>query len=412
MESRFTKQQKMVLAGIVISYTAAYLCRLNLSAALSSIASAFTLSDAQAGMLQTCFAVVYAAGQLINGAVVDRVSPVRHMLLGMMGFICVNLLMSTVTSFPALMALCMCNGVFQSMLWTPIVRLMALHFDTYQKRSTANVFVSLTLVAGHFMAWAISGFMAKTWSWRMSFSAPACVGLVCFCVVCLLFRHVRAVKGTREAASGSRHVKRIGVWPMLVGTGFAYILLACVLYGFVRDGIVTWAPTLITAMQGGSADATWATLIIPLINLLGVWASRFFGKHGHGKTRLCMVLLLLLAACFCAPLTLVQQLLLTAVLMGFGCASMYGLTPIVTAMIPLEYDRVGRIGLAAGLVDGFIYLGSALAGVLGGTISQYAGPRGLYLAWMAAALLAALLAFLSSRRKPMQTLAKYSADVE
>lgn len=62
MNVRFTRGQKAVLRGMVLAYTAAYLNRLNLGAALQSITAAFELTDAGAGLLQSAFAIVYAAG--------------------------------------------------------------------------------------------------------------------------------------------------------------------------------------------------------------------------------------------------------------------------------------------------------------------------------------------------------------
>ena len=98
--------------------------------------------------------------------------------------------------------------------------------------------------------------------------------------------------------------------------------------------------------------------------------------------------------------------------MGLSCAGLYGLNPFMTALVPLEYDKAGRVGMAAGLVDSFIYLGSALAGVLGGSISQHFGNNGLYVSWLTAAVLAAGLCFLAGSKKPMQALEKYNADAK
>ena len=68
MKPIFSTQQKRVLTMCVVMYTAAYVCRLNLSAALSSMLPALGLSMARGGMLQTLFAAIYAAGQFVNGS--------------------------------------------------------------------------------------------------------------------------------------------------------------------------------------------------------------------------------------------------------------------------------------------------------------------------------------------------------
>ena len=70
MNKPLTPTQKKLLTVCVLLYTAAYFCRLNLSAALDGIMRATALPITKAGFLQTVFALVYAAGQLVNGALV------------------------------------------------------------------------------------------------------------------------------------------------------------------------------------------------------------------------------------------------------------------------------------------------------------------------------------------------------
>ena len=403
---QFNRMQKAVLWGIVLAYTGAYLNRLNLSAALGSIASALSLTDARAGMLQSAFALVYAAGQLLNGAIVDRVNPVKHMLIGIVGFCCVNMLMSFAAGFEMLFVLCLFNGAFQSMLWTPIVRIMALYFEGKEARAKANIFISLTLVMGHLGAWAISGIMANAVGWNMSFRVPAVLGIAILFICRYLFRGVHVTAETKREKTRN-FAGKAPVFSVFMQTGFGFILLSCILYGFVRDGIVTWAPTLLATMGAGAMSATFIALIIPLINTLGILAGKFLNARGVGNTRFCVALMLLLTAAFCLPLPLSSVMVISALLMGFACAGLYGLNPLLTALIPLEYDKVGRIGLAAGLVDSFIYIGSALAGVLGGTVSQHFGANGLFVSWMLTALLSAALCFLSGMKKPMQALENF-----
>ena len=82
---------------------------------------------------------------------------------------------------------------------------------------------------------------------------------------------------------------------------------------------------------------------------------------------------------------------------GRCCAATYGSNPRLTTLIPREYEPAGRVGLTAGLVDGVIYLGSSLGGVLTGAISDAAGWTVVFLLWMAVAACSAALAFYSMR---------------
>ena len=171
MLKNFSKVQRRILLGCFIAYCTTYLGRLNLSQALPGIIREFSLSDAQAGLFQTVFAAIYAVGQLINGAIVDRIDENRHILIGIAASALCNLLFGAVSGYPALLLLWALNGAAQSMIWTPIVKILANRFDR-ERQTVANYFLSIALVAGHLAAWVIAGFMAQLVSWRLSFAIP------------------------------------------------------------------------------------------------------------------------------------------------------------------------------------------------------------------------------------------------
>lgn len=400
MTEPFSPQQRRVLWACVALYTAAYFNRLNLSAALGSVMDALAMDAAQAGLLPTAFAAAYAAGQFVNGALVDRLNPVRHMLAGLLGSAACNLLLGMSGGFPMMLALCVGNGACQSMMWTPIVRLLALYFREGRPRERANMMVTASFVAGHFGAWMISGYLAALTGWRCSFIVPAAIALPALWGASRLLRGVRA---GQAAAAGRGGARPAPAWPLFRATGFPLMLGACVLYGFARDGVVTWAPTLLRAAGGERLSATAVTLVIPAVNAFGLWAGYALLRRGRADCRLLIALLMLCAAAFALPLP-AAALLPQALLMGCACACLYGLNPMLTALVPLAYDRAGRVGLAAGLIDSLIYVGSALVGLAGGQVYARLGSHALYMSWAAALLTGSALAAMSGRRAYLRAL--------
>lgn len=393
MKPIFSAQQKRVLALCVILYTAAYVCRLNLSAALSSVMDAMQLSMARGGMLQTLFAAIYATGQFVNGAIVDRVNPAKYMLAGLAGSAACNLAMGLCASYPMMLAVWSLNAAFQSMLWTPVMRLLALYFREEKARERANETVALMLIVGHFIAWAIAGFVSAVSVWRLSFIVPAIIALLA----------IAAMGKTAVTLDVHRQEKKIHaeaqgpVLPMLMATGFFLVIATCVLYGFIRDSVITWTPTILARISGGDTVSSAAlTLILPAINMAGVllgFRLRRRGARPHGVVAVMMV-----ASIACsAALIPGSGTLLTAVLLSLICAAMYGANTMLTGLIPLEYDRTGRTSLTAGMIDSFIYAGSALSGVLAGGVYETLGARMLFAAWILAGGVSALLMHLSSR---------------
>ena len=76
------------------------------------------------------------------------------------------------------------------------------------------------------------------------------------------------------------------------------------------------------------------------------------------------VWLLGLCAAFSLVLTFGYQLspLLCTVLLGLCSAMAYGINPLLTGFLPMDYQSLGRVGMAAGLIDALIYVGSAFSG--------------------------------------------------
>ena len=392
MKKRFSPLQNHVIIACMMLYSTAYLNRLNLSAALGSVMESLSLSATRAGILPSAFAITYAAGQMVNGALVDRLNPVRHMITGLLCSAACNLLMAVSGSFEMLLVLCLLNGVFQSMLWTPVVRLIAMHFQQEQ-RPRANILISITLIIGHLGAWAISGYMSGILNWRASFAVPAVLVIPVVLIAGWLLRDVKveaasaAPKTAREADASIRSA--LGMYWV---SGFVIMLVVSVLFGFVRDSIRTWAPQILGEISGDAMSATTLSLVIPLINAIGMMGSYVLQRMPSLRNRRIVSLLMTAGMAFCALLCGAKSVALCALLMGCACACMSGVEPLMTTLIPMEYEREKLIGLSAGLMDSLIYVGSALAGVVAGFIRESMGLNALFLSWAAAAVIAALLA--------------------
>ena len=395
MKNVFTPKQRRIITACTVLYIAAYFCRLNLSAVLDPIAAHLSLSLPKAGLLQTVFAGVYAMGQLVNGTIVDRVNPVRHMFTGLFGAALCNMAMGFAASFPVMIFLWALNGVFQSMMWTPIMRIVTLYYDDTATRERANGTLAMTLIVGHFGAWAISGFLGELLNWRFAFIVPALIALAVFTACYLSLRDVMSdaerVNKLRKASAKAKQ----SPFAALLGTGFPLVLLTCVLYGFIRDSIVTWSPTILARLSTEIViPSTVFTLILPAINIFGVtigFALRYRGAQPH----VVVTMMKLLAVAAGALLLPGPGILITALLLGLICAGMYGANTMLTALIPLQYDRIGRTGMTAGMIDSTIYAGSAIAGVLGGTLYEGFGTSALYGAWIAAACVCSVLMMVS-----------------
>ena len=395
MREKFSPLQRSTLLLCFFAYASAYTGRLNLSAALPGLRGGIAMSDTQAGLFQTVFALVYAAGQIVNGSLVDKINVRRSIAVGLIVSAACNVLFGLTASFLVMLILWGLNGAAQSMLWTPIVKLVADRFSGHA-RDRASFVLSITVIFGHFIAWAISGTLASVLSWQYSFLIPAFIMASAGVFVFAALRREPVSNADTEALPSPSAPMPLG---KLIGhTGLAALLLCCVCNGFVRDGVVTWAPTVLSAgSRGMSLSSTLLSLIIPPLNILGIVLVRRCYRLLRGNARGAVGVLLLVSALMAWLLRFTSAPAACALLLGLCCASCYGINPMINTLIPMEYERAGRVGLVAGLVDCFIYLGSALAGTAAGALSDGYGWNAVYTVWAFVSALGAALAFVSLR---------------
>lgn len=394
---RYTQRQRRLLFALFAAYTAAYISRANLSPALAAIQADFGLTAAQAGLLPTFFSIPYALGQILSGALADRCRPRNMMTLGLMGSCTCNVLFSLANSYPLLVLLWCLNGCFQSMIWTPVVRLMATEYQE-SIRPRAMFAISMTLIVGFLIAWALSGWLTSLINWRWSMRVS---GLLTGLIGCASFL---LIGQSTPVAAPSFERKQAGTSPLklVLCTDLWLILLGCLFNGYVRDGIMNWAPKLLTDTQGiDLSGALGVMLIIPAINFLGILFGKALYRRLGQRTRLTCAWMQGLCAVFSLILMLAHGInpLLCTLLLGLCSAMTYGVNPLLTSFLPMDYDRLGCVGLAAGLLDALIYAGSALSGTLAGLICDHYGWNAVFASWMLCSSASVILILLSARKR-------------
>ena len=377
---RYTKNELSLLIACFFAYTAAYISRCNLSPSLDAIAKTFGVSAAQVGLLPTCFAIPYAAGQVFSGLLADRLPGPRLMLIGLLGSALVNVVFSFCPYFPLLVALWLINGILQSLIWTPIVRILAVHFRD-DVRDSAAFFMSLTLIFGYLFAWALSGLLTSLLSWRAAFrtsglvtAAVAVPSIFCMKRTPVDFSARRAEQ-TASAQASVRH--------LLLRTNLLLHLAACFANGYVRDGITNWAAKLLMDTQGiDLSSAVGIILIIPAVNFLGIRLVRtIYRRTGSNPYLSCGVMFSVCAAlCVLLPVSL-KALVFCVIVLVATSAMTYGLNPLLTTILPMQFSSLNRVALAAGLMDAMIYVGSSFSGSFAGFLSDQYGWPAVFVSW-------------------------------
>jgi len=182
-------------------YSCAYLCRVNYSMAVPFMQAAFGWDKAAAGMMAGGFFWAYAAGQVVNGRIGDRVNSRSYVAIGLAASGICNLAMGFTGSGGVMLALWTLNGFFQSMLFGPIMRTLS-RFVPEKKHPLMAVAISTTPPVGFFISYLLIGRMANEAYWRAMFEVPGLLLMALAGLWVVMYGYLRkkdAIK-TAEAA--------------------------------------------------------------------------------------------------------------------------------------------------------------------------------------------------------------------
>ena len=180
------------------TYMTAYLCRVNLSAVLDKLAGGLGVSVEYLGLTSSVYFVVYAVGQLLNGAIGDRVNPYHFVMLALASTGGINLILAFQTSGTAFTILWGLNGFCQSMFWSTLLRLLSFHTQEGQRKNVSAV-MSTCSVTGYLFSWIVLSWLFQECTFRPYFLVPALIALALIPAWFVLSR-----KAPITAAAGGR----------------------------------------------------------------------------------------------------------------------------------------------------------------------------------------------------------------
>lgn len=350
------------------------MARLNFSVVLPLISLELNFSKFSLGLIGGAYSISYALGQFIHGQLVERYGPRKILLFGLLLSALMNLLFGFVDYFVLFFVVWAVNGFAQAAGWPSVIKLVSSSFSSGFGR-VGGFFGSCFLV-GNMVAWPIVGYIVSVFGWRMGFIVPAAV------LVMLAFFIYFYVKDSENDIVERRNIVWIKNFKKLFSSrNIVVIALAFVLLQFVRSVFTLWAPTYLFEEFGLSLElASYFAVTIPFG---GIWGSIFSGwlldrlKIFGRRFVLCLLVSLLsiitLVLYFATHLSLGLGILLLF-LIGF---SLYGPHVVMSAVIPMEFDKTFGGASVAGFIDGLGYFGLMFADSFTGWLIESYGWNGV-----------------------------------
>jgi MFS transporter, OPA family, glycerol-3-phosphate transporter len=391
------------------AYASYYLCRVNFAVAQPMILKEFpNWTNAQVGSIPSIYAIFYAIGQIVNGTIGQRYGARLMMTCALICASLTNLLFSTTSSYPVMLALWSVNGFGQSAGWSLLIQTIS-NWNTSDRRGTVIGLISTCYQVGNVVSWLLAGFLCEAVGWRAAFAVPSLILIPMAVAFCLFLRNTPEEVGfgtvrddiaapepvePNPAPSSASSEGWASTWHIL-GLTLSNRVLWVLAIGFfcmnsVRYAFMNWSVQYMADFQGRSIKGSAITAImIPLVGSLGAISAGWASDHLFGKRRapVCAIMLVGLAT-VCGVFSAIprEHWLLATVFLGVAGFMIYGPDMLMSGAATVDVSHPKAASIATGFTMCFGATGAIFSGAGVGWLKDAAKGDWALVFWVLAGL--------------------------
>lgn len=396
---KITEKRKVNFLTFLFSltYMTSYITRINFGAVIVAMegdtglgTSASLLSLAVTGSF-----ITYGLGQVVSGIIGDRISPKRLVTYGFILTVAMNFMIPFCKS-PYLMTGVWCvNGFAQSLIWPPLVRLVATLFTANDYKSA----ISKASWGGNFgtvLVYLLAPVLVSFFGWRSVFWSSAFCGIIIIFIWNKYCYDIGVQKREKTVVEVSNDKKYKLFTPLMIA-----IMIAIVLQGMLRDGIATWMPSYIKESYDlGDAASILTGVVLPIFSIFCVQlATKIYIKKFTNPIA-CATLFFAIGAVSAVGVYILSgvEVISSIVLFAILSGSMHGVNVMLVCMIPQFFEKSGRVSTISGVINSFTYLGSAISTYGIAYLAEIKGWGANLISWILIALFGTMLCAISIKR--------------
>ena len=354
-------------------------------------------TKASMGLVGTFFFLAYGIGQLVNGLLADKLSPVKMIFIGLTLSAVTNLLMGLSHSITALQIIWSLNGFALSMVWSPIIKIFSVHMP-YKLKKAAAFNISTTIPIGTLAAYGLTSLvLIITPDWRIVFFVSSAV-IIILSSVCYFFIGgvIKSLNDTLAEESETSPVSNVKpAEPVdkrkfiltFLQSGILLVALAVMCNGIIKDGVNMWIPTYLKERYSLSTLATILTVaIIPIFNLSGIYIGQFINNRVKNELKSTGIIFAIATIVLVILSLGVNNFVLAIILLAITTALMLGANSIMLSVFPLYFAKYNKTATVSGFLNFSSYVASAISAYAFGAISDNFGWSTTQWVWVMVAL--------------------------
>ena len=379
MKKSFVKCKWISLMSFSVMYSLVYLGRFSVNNMMDQISVDFMMSDTQQYIVSVSVFISYAVGSFINGYLADRYGAKKMIIIGGIMTCLLNAGIIVQTEWSGLLLICFINGYFQSMIWVGGISMLS-HWwkegERGQGVGIANFFSGMShAVAFVLPIMILSLFPGLGWHYGILITMGILMIFVILFGIFAVERPERVGLEPYEAESESQitdeaYLKQLAEegrrpWGYFLSKPkFWCWCIIAMLSSVCRYGLLNWIPMYYSSDGDSILSDTFSNLMLPVGMAFGTliitWiaGTKLFDNKG---------IIITAMAALCGTLVIVFPMVsdIQTVLVGifFTGFALYGINGILWVHAIDQGCRYFT-GSAAGILNGFAYLGAFLEGIL------------------------------------------------
>jgi len=361
-----------------LSYLAVYVAKNILSAASPQMIASGAFTTEEIGTLSSLYYICYAAGQLINGQIGDRIKSKYMISFGLILAGLTVILIALTSSVPyAAYIIYGITGVSLSMIYGPMTKTVA--ENTEQPYTTR---CSLGYTFSSFIGSPLAGLLAVFLLWQGVFITCGIMlivmGFVCF----LVFSRFERI-GLIEYGKYEKNRKEGGSVKVLIQHRIIKFTLIAIITGIVRTTVVFWLPTYISQHLGFSPEKaalmfTGITFCISFTTFIAI----FLYERLNRNMDLTILVAFSSATCFFTLVYFVSHPVLNIVFLVLAILSSNCAASMLWSRYCPSLRDTGMVSSATGFLDCTSYTAASISSKLFSNAVSVIGWDNLILVWL------------------------------
>ena len=362
-----------------VSYLAVYFARNILGAVTPQMIGTGNFTTEYIGSVSSVYFIFYAVGQLINGAIGDKIKARYMISFGLLLAGITNLLFSLLPPSSQIATFTYgMTGFFLSMIYGPMTKVVAENTEPiYATRC------SLGYTFASFFGSPLAGVAAAALVWQSVFAISS-MALFVMAVTCFSFFLFFEKKGIVKYNQYKPEKKQGGSIKILLKHRIVKFTLISIITGIIRTTVVFWLPTYISQYLGFSADRaasmfTVATFIISFTTFIAV----FIYERLQRNMDLTILLMFSVSAVAFLLVYFLKAPMLNMICIVLAIMSSNGAATMLWSRYCPSLRDTGMVSSATGFLDFMSYMAAAAASSAFANAVSQIGWQNLILDWTA-----------------------------